>query len=243
MGKSCNSGVATFVFINCGICGRCDIITFMKEKNLKFRKLKSNEYELFYNSLKAAREANYYGLHVILKDKESYKHCKNFLLGDGIAGFAIDGGEFISAHKNPAKAQEFGVGRVLPEMVDLAFKNGANRGDCYDDFLADYYMSCGFMVVAAVPFNDVYDNPENWDSAKFGKPNVYLFARAILNKKELLRLKESGKLLRFADIKPYIKTVQDYDDAILYRDNLLEKFKGLSYDKIVELIKNSKGEN
>lgn len=214
----------------------------MKEATLKFRKLKSNEYELFYNSLKAAREANYYGLHVILKDKESYKHCKNFLLGDGIAGFSIDGGEFISAHKNPIKAAECGVGRVLPEMVKLAFKNGATKGDCYDDFLADYYMRCGFMVVAAVPFNDVYDNPENWDSAKFGKPNVYLFARAISDNKELLALKQSGELLRFADIKPYIKTIQDYDDAILYRDNLLKKFNGLSYGQIVELIKSGKGE-
>ena len=211
----------------------------METQKLSFRKLKKSEYEVFYNSLKCAREHNEHGLYVILRDKKLYKDTKNFLLGDGIAGFAIDGNEFISVHKNPDKAHQHNIGKVFPEMVSLAFKNGAEAGDCYDEFLAEYHMSCGFIAVASVPFNDIYDNPDNWDSNRFGKPNVYILARAIKNDQELNKLKKENKLLHFADIKPYIKTIEDYDEALAYRDKLLEKFRNMNYEQIANFVLNN----
>lgn len=207
-------------------------------KNYKIKKLRKKDYIKFYNSLKDARNNNSHGIYVLLRDPEVYKYTQNFLMGNAIAGFAIEpNGELISIHKNTTKANSAKVSHVLPLLVKTAFKHGADRGDCYGDFLASYYASCGFLPVAIVPFDSLDDNPATWDTSKFGKPNCYILARAVKNNNELKKLKKSNKLLNLSEIEPYVKRFSNYEDALKYRDNLLTLFKGVNYLTIVDYIK------
>lgn len=203
----------------------------------RFRKLKESEYYDFYTSLKDARTINEHGLYVLLRAPETYKTCENFLLGDGIAGFSIKDGEMISVHKNNLKAEKSGVRHILPKMVRCGFKHGVISGDCYGEFLANYYMENGFIVVAYVPFDNVPDNPTNWDYKKFGKPNDYVVLRGVKNVEELDRLQSKGEILKFEDIKPYIKRFTNYEEALNYRDELYKKLVRYGYKRRIEIIK------
>lgn len=206
--------------------------------NYKIKKLKQKDYLEFYESLKRSREQNNHGLFVLLRNPEEYKYTKNFLMQHSIGGFAITpGGEFISVHKNNALAKVYNAKHILPDLVKSAFKNGAVKGDCYGEFLANYYMQCGFIVVAKVPFDKVYDNPKNWDYNTFGKPYVYILAKAVFDNAEYKRLINNNAFADFCAIEPFIKEIKNYDHALEYRDNLLEKFKNMSYNQIIEYIK------
>lgn len=206
--------------------------------NYKIKKLKQKDYLEFYESLKRSREQNNHGLFVLLRNPEEYKYTKNFLMQHSIGGFAITpGGEFISVHKNNALAKVYNAKHILPDLVKSAFKNGAVKGDCYGEFLANYYMQCGFIVVAKVPFDKVYDNPKNWDYNTFGKPYVFILAKAVFDNAEYKRLINNNAFADFCAIEPFIKEIKNYDHALEYRDNLLEKFKNMSYNQIIEYIK------
>lgn len=206
--------------------------------NYKIKKLKQKDYLEFYESLKRSREQNNHGLFVLLRNPEEYKYTKNFLMQHSIGGFAITpDGEFISVHKNNALAKIYNAKHILPDLVKTAFKNGAMKGDCYGEFLANYYMQCGFIVVAKVPFDKVYDNPKNWDYNTFGKPYVYILAKAVFDNTEYKRLINNNAFADFCAIEPFIKEIKNYDHALEYRDNLLEKFKNMSYNQIIEYIK------
>lgn len=206
--------------------------------NYKIKKLKQKDYLEFYESLKRSREQNNHGLFVLLRNPEEYKYTKNFLMQHSIGGFAITpDGEFISVHKNNALAKIYNAKHILPDLVKTAFKNGAVKGDCYGEFLANYYMQCGFIVVAKVPFDKVYDNPKNWDYNTFGKPYVFILAKAVFDNTVYKRLINNNAFADFCAIEPFIKEIKNYDHALEYRDNLLEKFKNMSYNQIIEYIK------
>lgn len=203
----------------------------------KFKKLAKKDYIKFYNSLKEAREVNGHGLFVLLREPHLFKQTKNFLLGDGVAGFAIaEDGEMISVHKNNVKADEQGIHHILPSLVACGFKNGGLKGDCYGEGLAKYYMSCGFLPVCTVAFDNIPDNPENWDYATFGKPNDYAFIKGVKNNRELAKLISQNKLLKFEDVKAKLPQFDDYNKALAYRDELLNKTKKLPYDEVAKML-------
>lgn len=204
----------------------------------RFKKLTPNQYMDFWNSLKDAKLTNEHGDFVLLRDPELYKDTQNFLLGHGIAGFAINNMELISIHKNNEKAKQSKVQHILPKMVRCAFKYGAIFGDCYGEFLADYYMRSGFIVIAKLTFEEVEDNPITWNYEKFGKPNVYILMRGVRNIEELDKLRKNNELHGFDDISEYIPTLKNIDEADIYRANIYEKIKRMGYKKRFEYIKN-----
>ncbi len=211
------------------------------DNKIKIKKLKKADYMKFYNSLKKAREVNDHGLFVLLRAPSSFKETKNFLAQDNLGGFAIEpNGELISIHKNNAIAKLLNKKHILPQLVEHAFKNGATKGDCYGDFLANYYMQCGFIVVAKVPFKYVEDNPSNWNFKQFGEPFDYILARAVFNKKEYKKLKKQNGFIKLSDIEPYVKEFKDYTTALSYRDTILEDLKNLSYNEVIDYIKKNK---
>lgn len=208
--------------------------------NYKIKKLKQKDYLEFYESLKRSREQNNHGLFVLLRNPEEYKYTKNFLMQHSIGGFAITpDGEFISVHKNNALAKIYNAKHILPQLVECAIKNGATKGDCYGEFLASYYMQCGFVVVAKVPFVNVYDNPKNWDYNTFGKPYVFILAKAVFNNSEYDNLCKNNSFVHFSEIAEFLPEFKNYDYALEYRDKLLEKFKAMSYTEVVDFIKES----
>ena len=206
----------------------------------RLRKLDAKDYETFWRSLRDARKINAHGEFVLLRDIEVYQTSDNFLIGHGIAGFAIKDDEMISVHKNNKKAEETAVRHILPKMVRCAFKHGAKFGDCYGEFLANYYMKSGFIVVGKIKFDTLDDNPATWDYEKFGKPDVYMMMRGVKNVAELDRLKENNALVGFDAVKDSIPTFDTYENAEAYRAELYNKIKVYGYKKRIEIIQNLK---
>ena len=99
---------------------------------------------------------------MLLRKLDFYNDAQTFLIGNGVAGFAIKEEELVSVQKNKKKAIETAVHHILPKMVRCAFKYGAKYGDCYGEFLANYYMKSGFIVVGKLMFDDLPDNPSDW---------------------------------------------------------------------------------
>lgn len=206
----------------------------------RFRKLDSNDFMTFWYSLRDAKEINSHGDFVLLRDVEVYQQSQNFLIGNGIAGFAIKDDEMISVHKNNKKAEESSVRHILPKIVRCALKYGAKFGDCYGDFLANYYMSSGFIVVAKINFDDLEDNPQKWNYEKFGKPNCYLLMRGVKNIAELDRLKKNNEIKGFDAVRDIIPNFNTYEEAEEYRANLYNSIKTYGYKKRLEIIQNLK---
>lgn len=204
----------------------------------RFRKLKDNEYYDFWCSLRDAKKINNHGDFVLLRELDVYKESQNFLLGNGIAGFSVCDGELISVHKNNKKAEETNVKHILPKMVRCAFKYGAVFGDCYGEFLANYYMKSGFIVVAKVPFDAFGDNPNNWLFDKFGKPYIYLLMRGVKNIVELDSLRNNNSIQGFDAVKDCIPLIDSPEVAEEYRLKLYNRVKNLSYRNRLKYIQN-----
>lgn len=204
----------------------------------RFRKLKDNEYNDFWCSLRDARKINNHGEFVLLREIEVYKESQNFLLGNGVAGFSINNEEMISVHKNNKKAEESNVKHILPKIVRCALKYGAKFGDCYGEFLANYYMKSGFIAVAKVPFDDMYDNSPNWNFEKFGKPDVYLMIRGVRDIAELDNLKRYNHLAGFDAVKDVIPEFLNYEDAEKYQHELYETIKKFGYKNRLKYVQN-----
>jgi hypothetical protein len=211
----------------------------------RFRKLKPNEFLEFRTSLKEARAINEHGEFVFLRDAEVYQTSQNFLLGNGIAGFAVKDLEMISVHKNNKKAAETAVSHILPKMVRCAFKYGAVFGDCYGEFLANYYMKSGFIVVAKINFDAPGEFvPPTWNYEKHGRPDVYLMMKGVRNVAELDRLK-SKKILQGLDfVGDLIPRFNTYDEAAEFRLGLYNQVKAYAYKnraiKVKEYLMNYK---
>lgn len=207
----------------------------------RFRKLADNEFMTFWNSLRDARKINKHGEFVLLRETEIYQQSQNFLLGNGVAGFAIKDDEMISVHKNNKKAEESGVKHILPKMVRCALKYNAKWGDCYGEFLANYYMKSGFIAVAKVKFDAIDEkNSPTWDYSTFGKPDIYLLMRGVKNIDELDRLKAKGEVQGFDAVEGLLPMFETYEEAENYRKNLYESVKKLGYKKRLEIVKNVK---
>jgi len=202
----------------------------------RFRKLANNEFMKFWYSLRDARSINEHGNFVLLRDTEVYEDAQTFLIGDGVAGFAIKDEEMISVHKNNKKAQKCGVQHILPKMVRCAFKHGAKYGDCYGEWLANYYMKSGFIVIGKVEFDSMDNNPINWEYDKFGKPFIYIMMRGVRNVAELDKLKQENALSGFDAVKDNLPLLKSYEEAEEYRSKLYNKVANYGYKKRLAFV-------
>lgn len=203
----------------------------------RFRKLNDNDYMLFWESLRDARKINKHGEFVILRDKSEYQRTQNFLIGNGIAGFSIMDYEMISVHKNNKKAIETGVKHILPKMVRCAFKYDARFCDCYGEFLANYYSKSGFIAVAKISFDDLPDNPPNWNFTEHGRPMAYILVRGVRNIAELDRLKSLDQIQGIDAVKDFIPQFKTLEECETYRAEVYEKIKRFGYKNRLEAIK------
>lgn len=213
----------------------------MEQKNYirpRFRKLDAQDYKTFWCSLRDARKTNRHGDFVLLRDPELYKDGQCFLIGNGVAGFSIYEDELISVHKNNKKAKETAVQHILPKMVRCAFKYGAKFGDCYGEWLANYYMTSGFIVVARIEFDKLSDNPVDWKYDEFGKPYIYIMVRGVKNVAELDRLKAQHAIQGFEAVKDCIPTLDSFEEAMAYRAAMYDRIKLYGYKKRLEFVQN-----
>jgi len=106
---------------------------------------------------------------------DDYADMRLFVTEDGLAGFALNGGDIISVFSHDANP----VKGVAHSLLAHAVEQGGNRLDAFDTYLPKIYARNGFRPVARLPFDDEYA-PDGWDYdayAKFneGRPDVVFF--------------------------------------------------------------------
>ncbi len=187
---------------------------------MEFELLDENKYLKFYQSLHDARLYNQHGCFVSLDYPENYKSHQNFLLDNGVAGFSINGNDLVGVHKNPILAEQKGYNHVAEELILVALAHGAQTLDCYGDFLANMYMQYGFIPTGKMKFNKEYNL--DWNTNKYGEPDVIAMCCAVSNIDELLKLRANNQLLRYTDMKYKINEFNDYMELLNHRDKVLK---------------------
>lgn len=90
---------------------------------------------------------------------------KLYLDKSGKGGFGIRGDEGISIFSVPGA-------HMGSKLMDASIKAGMKKLDCIGNKLLKFYAKKGFKVTKIDKWDDKY-KPEGWDTAKFGKPNIY----------------------------------------------------------------------
>lgn len=96
---------------------------------------------------------------------------------------------------------------VAQKLLQKAVEAGGIKLDNFDNYLTPVYEKAGFRVVSRVPFNEEYA-PEGWNKEKHGTPDVVAMVYDPQNKLDIQEQK-----------------FENYDDAMAYRDQLVEQAK------------------
>lgn len=175
----------------------------------------SKSFKDTYNIVKESKSSNPYGAFVDLHEESEYGKMKNFTLSDGSGNISItEDGNIVSVVKNPNS----NIKGASKQLLLTALKNGGNKLDNYDGFLTDNYIKAGFEPVARVKFDPEYA-PDGWNFERDGQPDIIVMKHNG-DSAETVE-KNYGKYDYDVDNLPYM----DYDDAIAYRDRLIEESK------------------
>lgn len=179
--------------------------------------------EYFSAQLNRAIKENKNGLMVSPKTPQELADSGaiTFMSKDGMSGAAVTAdGDIEAVFRIPG-----GDGKRLSyQMVITAVDNGGVKLDCYGEALVKNYSKMGFEPVAKVKWNPEYA-PDGWN---YGPKDVYamklqdgLDAAQIEAK---LGLSETeGGFHMFTDEELAALPEMDYDEALAYRDSLLEQ--------------------
>lgn len=151
---------------------------------------------------------------------------KLFLSKNQMAGVAVKpDGDITAVFKNADYKVKGGVN----DLIITARANGGEKMDCYGSFLVNSYEKCGYVPVARVKFN-----PDYVDDAYLlaTKPDVYVMMKNTDTLEEVIEknAKKAYRLSTQADLDNL--PTFDYDDALSYRDELLEAQKKRAKRKI-----------
>lgn len=172
----------------------------------------------FANAIKEAKVANPHGGAVDEHPIEELETFKTFLSKNGMAGVAVKpDGDITAVFKN----SNYKARGAVNDLIITARENGGVKMDCYGIGLVNKYERCGYTPVARIPFNPEYaDDP--WLLAN--KPDVYVLMKNTDSIETVIKKngKNAYKLSTQQELDG-LKTFEDYDEALKYRDTLLEK--------------------
>lgn len=97
---------------------------------------------------------------------------------------------------------------VAQDLLKRAIAAGGKKLDNYDTYLTPQYIKAGFRVVSRTPFNEKYA-PPGWNKELHGTPDVVAMIYDPENKLDI-------------EEKTFNNPDTGYDEAIAYRDSLLE---------------------
>lgn len=125
----------------------------------------------FFNAITDAAKAHPWGAAVEIKPVAEYSELRLFLTPDGLAGFALNGDDLVSAFSAPDAPRQQSAA-----IVALAVQSGARRLDAFDTVLPTGYSVQGFRVVARIKFKDEFA-PPGWSKDLFkgynrGEPDI-----------------------------------------------------------------------
>ena len=146
-------------------------------------------------------------------DPETYWSVSEVSAEDAYKGTIIDttdgsalvkpDGDIAGLFKKPTSNAK----GVAQDLLSKAVEAGGIKLDNFDGYLTKQYEKAGFRVASRTPFNEQYA-PEGWNKEKHGTPDVVAMVYDPNNE---------------IDIKE--KTFDDYDQAIEYRDSLVDQVK------------------
>ena len=172
----------------------------------------------FDESIKAAKEANKNGACVDVHTMKELRQYKTFLSKDGMAGVAVKpDGDITAVFKNSNSNAKGAVN----DLIITARANGGTKMDCYGQFLVNAYEQCGYVPVARVPFNADYVSDPYLLEKKF---DVFVMMKNKDSIETVIKknAEKSYKLSNAEDLAK-LKTINDYNEALAYRDDLLSK--------------------
>lgn len=173
----------------------------------KFALLLTKNKTKFSNSLNNARLNNAYGCFVSEQPPHQLATAKMFLTPEGTTGCAVtDDGDIVGVFNNSGKRG------AVKELIAKAVSVGGVKLDCYGQGLVNMYSCDGFVPVARCDFAEEYVEHNDFNAKLLEeRPDVY-----VMMKKDNIKRTFSKDDLEALPVK-------DYDDALSYRDNLLQK--------------------
>lgn len=152
---------------------------------------------------------------------EELNDFKLFLSENQMAGVAVKpDGDITAVFKNA----EYKVKGGVNDLIITARANGGEKMDCYGSFLANSYEKCGYVPVARIPFNaDYVDDPYLLKT----RPDVYVMMKNTDDLQTVIEknAKKAYKVSTQEELDK-LKTIEDYDEALSYRDQLLKAQEG-----------------
>ena len=179
--------------------------------------------EYFSAQLNRAIKENKNGLMVSPKNPQELADsgAVTFMSKDGMSGAAVTAdGDIEAVFRIPG-----GEGKKLSyQMVVTAVDNGGVKLDCYGEKLVQNYSKMGFEPVAKVKWNPEYA-PDGWN---YGPKDVYVMKLqdgldAAQIEAKLGLSETEGGFHMFTDEELAALPEMDYDEALAYRDSLLEQ--------------------
>lgn len=175
----------------------------------------------FSDALNAARTAdtrNGWAVSPKSVEELSAPGMRTFMSDGNYAGFAVtESGDIEGVFSNKSAGAPNGVTR---SMMPQAIAAGGNKLDCYGIGLVKLYSKYGFEPVARVPFNAEYAN-DGWDESK-GRPDVVIMIHNGDDADTVV--KNSQDYHRWTpDELNALPVFEDYDEAMAYRDKILEE--------------------
>ncbi len=181
----------------------------------------TNDNALFSRSLDAGKASNEYGAWVDSHDARELdeKGTKTFLSKDNSAGVAVEkDGNITGVFKNSGNKTP----NAVRDLLITAIEQGGNKLDCYGQGLVDKYTKLGFIPVARMDFNPEYVTDEKLLKLK---PDVYFFVHNGDSADTVVDNIGKYKMYSKAELDQ-LPTFTDYDEALKYRDSILENMKG-----------------
>ena len=134
-----------------------------------------------------------------------------------MAGVAVKpNGDITCVFKNST----YKKGGAVNDLIITARANGGVKMDCYGVGLVNMYERCGYVPVARIPFNaDYVDDPYLLQT----RPDVYAMMKNTDSLETVIK-KNAAKSYKLSlqEELDSLPTFEDYDEALKYRDKLLE---------------------
>ncbi len=172
--------------------------------------------ERFSNAIESAKRANKHGGSVDPVSPEQAAKYKCFIASNDMAGVAVKpDGDITAVFKNSNWKQK----GTVNDLIITARANGGVKMDCYGVGLVNMYEKCGYVPVARVAFNaDYVSDPFLLET----RPDVYVLMKNTDSIETVIQKNaaKAYKLSSQADVDNL--PTFEYDDALAYRDKLLE---------------------
>jgi hypothetical protein len=171
----------------------------------------------FSDALSSAAKSNMHGGFVDEHTADELKGYKTYLSSDKMTGVAVmPDGNITCVFKNT----DLKTKGVVNDLILTARENGGVKMDCYGAGLVNMYEKTGYKAVAKIPFNPEYATDE---FLKQTKPDVYVLMKTKDSTADVVKkIKDKSYKLSTQSELDKLKTFEDYDEALKYRDKLLK---------------------